>query len=74
MSNEQVISLINGALDKLRQDQQLTESALATQLGVDASAVYRWRRGTRLGKIGRVLIPLVYEYALGKTYKEDCLS
>lgn len=54
-----VIEIVNAALDRMRQEDDLTEEELAKHLGVEASTLWRWRTGKSLGKSTRVLIPLV---------------
>ncbi len=54
-----VIVIVNAALDRMRQEENLTEEALAKHLGVEASTLWRWRNGKSLGKSTRILIPLV---------------
>ena len=54
-----ITPIVNAALDRMRQEQNLTEEALAKELGVESSTLWRWRQGKHLGKSTRILIPLI---------------
>lgn len=54
-----ITPIVNAALDRMRREEGLTEEALAKQLGVEMSTLWRWRTGKSLGKSTRILIPLV---------------
>ena len=45
------------ALDRVKADLSLTETALATHLGISRNSLYRWRQG-RFSKSFRTIIPL----------------
>lgn len=53
-------TLINQALDRLKQRERLNETALAQRLDVDPATIWRWRRG-EVGAAATVLLPLVVE-------------
>lgn len=57
----EITTIINAALDRMRDEQSLTESELARACGVDESTLWRWRNGKNLSKSTRILIPLVVQ-------------
>lgn len=63
--------IVNAALDRLRQEEGLTEEALAKQLGVEMSTLWRWRTGKHLGKSTRILIPLIIKNSSCKQAAEQ---
>lgn len=54
-----ITPIVNAALDRMRQEEDLTEEALASRLGVEMSTLWRWRNGKSISKSARILIPLV---------------
>ena len=54
-----ITPIVNAALDRMRREEDLTEEALAKQLGVELSTLWRWRNGKNISKSARILIPLV---------------
>lgn len=54
--------LVNALLDHLRDEHGLTSDEQLTKiLDVSDTQIWRWRDG-QLGKIGRILLPLVYQH------------
>jgi hypothetical protein len=59
MTDEELIRLINRALDLFSAEQKLDgPAALARELDVDPATIWRWRRA-EIGKGCKKLIPLV---------------
>lgn len=56
-----ITAIVNATLDRVRQEQNLTEEALARELGVESSTLWRWRQGKNIGKSTRILIPLILQ-------------
>ena len=58
MDNVKATEVVNAALDRARQAHGLTDEALAEKLGIEASTLWRWRKG-KISKSIRILIPLI---------------
>jgi transcriptional regulator with XRE-family HTH domain len=62
MNKDEVTTLINEILDRVRQERVLSETGLAEHLNIDPSTLWRWRNGERLCKSTEILLPLAINH------------